>query len=56
MRDTESQLLEALRACLEALTIAFEFDGGDVFGIHHNAAIDAVIAAERAIAKATSKG
>ena len=46
------EMLKALSACLEALNVAFQADENP-FGVHHNAAADAVDAAEVAIAKAT---
>jgi hypothetical protein len=36
------KLEAALRACHASLNVAFDYDG-DVFGIHHNAAVDADI-------------
>jgi hypothetical protein len=42
------ELEKALKACHDALDLAFDYDG-DVFGIHHNDSLDAVIMAERAL-------
>jgi len=52
--DEERQILmarvknleDALRQCHDALEVAFDYDDGDVFGIHHNDAVDAVMAAK----------
>jgi len=42
------RLEKALRQCYDALEVAFDYDGGnDVFGIHHNDAVDASIAAQK---------
>ena len=46
-----AELLNALQAIIPILDRAFEYDG-DVFGIMHNAAVDAGIQARAAIAKA----
>ena len=40
------ELEAALRKCHDALEVAFDYDDGDVFGIHHNDAVDAVTAAK----------
>ena len=44
-------LLKALINCKDALDIAFDFVESDVFGIHHNNAVDALSAAGVLIAK-----
>jgi hypothetical protein len=44
--DYIKELENALRQCHTALEVAFDYDDGDVFGIHHNDAVDAVIAAK----------
>jgi len=36
----------ALRQCHDALEVAFDYNDGDVFGIHHNDAVDAVMTAK----------
>jgi hypothetical protein len=40
------ELMNALRQCHTALEVAFDYDA-DVFGIHHNDAVDAIMEAER---------
>ena len=40
------ELEDALRQCYDALEVAFDYDA-DVFGIHHNDAVDAIMEAER---------
>ena len=40
------ELMSALRQCHTALEVAFDYDA-DVFGIHHNDAVDASLEAER---------
>ena len=47
------ELLAALRACLASLNVAFNADVGDIFGVDHNDAVDAMQMAEQAIAEAT---
>ena len=47
--DNEKEIKElkkALRQCYDMLEVAFDYDA-DVFGIHHNDAIDASLDAER---------
>ena len=44
-------LLDACRGLLRALNIAFDRAEGDLMGAHHNDAVDAMNAAEVAIAK-----
>ena len=46
------ELLEALRALLVSINVAIDQSEGDTFGKHHNNAVDAITAAEQAIAKA----
>lgn len=48
------ELLAALRALLPVIDKAWEYDG-DVFGMLHNAAVDADAAARAAIAKAEGR-
>lgn len=48
------ELLAALRACSKYLELAFSAEG-DVFGVHHNAATDAISTAQVAINKAMGK-
>ena len=48
--DKEKEIEElktALRQCYDALEVAFDYDGDDVFGMLHNAAVDASMEAER---------
>ena len=48
--DKEKEIEElkaALRQCYDALEVAFDYDGDDVFGMQHNDAVDASIEAER---------
>jgi len=44
--DYIQELEAALRKCYDALEVAFDYDA-DVFGIHHNDAVDASMEAER---------
>jgi len=46
-RDRIEQLEAALRKCHDALEVAFDYDGDDVFGMMHNDAVDASMEAER---------
>lgn len=48
-------MLEALKGCLAALNVAIDRSEGDTFGIHHNAAMDAMCAAEKAISYAEGR-
>lgn len=49
------ELLAALKACRAALDAVIENNDGDVFGTHHNAAMDAILAADKSIAKAEGR-
>lgn len=49
LTSREIELLEALKATVKALNIAFEYDG-DVFRRHHNDAVDALNNAEMLLA------
>jgi len=44
--DRIEQLETALRQCHDVLEVAFDYNDGDVFGIHHNDAVDAVMTAK----------
>ena len=50
LSELNQELITALRACHASLNVAFDYDG-DVFGIHHNAAVDADIMAKRVLEK-----
>jgi hypothetical protein len=45
--DRIETLETALRKCHDALEVAFDYDGDDVFGMMHNDAVDASMEAER---------
>lgn len=47
------RLRAALAGCIKALDVAIERSDGDLFGIHHNDATDAICEARAALAKAT---
>jgi len=49
------ELLEACQGLLKALTIAFDRAEGDLLGVAHNAGVDAMGLAEKAIAKAEGR-
>jgi hypothetical protein len=46
------ELLAALQECKRLLAVVWEYDG-DVFGVHHNSAVDAENLIDAAINKAT---
>jgi hypothetical protein len=50
LKQRIKQLEKALRACHNSLNVAFDYDG-NVFGIHHNAAVDADIMTKRVLEK-----
>ena len=46
LKKRNEELEKALRQCYNAIEVAFDYDA-DVFGIHHNDAVDAIMEAER---------
>jgi DNA-binding XRE family transcriptional regulator len=52
---TAPKLLEALRALLVYINVAIDRSEGDTFGVHHNDATDAIIAAEAIITRANGE-
>lgn len=47
LKKLNEELENALRQCYNALEVAFDYDGDDVFGMMHNDAVDASMEAER---------
>lgn len=47
------ELMASLQAIIPCMEKAFDFNDGDVFGVLHNEAVDALSSAQQAIAKAT---
>ena len=47
LKKLNEELENALRQCYNALEVAFDYDGDDVFGMLHNDAVDASMEAER---------